>query len=261
MEVTRIVDQGLAGCISDMLNDPDFPTLPQADNPKEENRKIVAAIKDMPSHDVPIPFLMAILKQESRLKHFNVPRRDDEDTYIVTGLDTNPSRKYVVTSRGYCSGQYTLFHHPPTEEEVEDFMLDAGKNLKKAIRELREKFNRFVIGSTSGTRADDRIAENGDGPLRLCKYPSDDPRYLRGCKQCMVDAGQEEIKEGVTSFYEGSGHLFRPTQYYKKASYDSIPVRKNIGCDWPYAIRRYNGSGINSYHYQVRVLRNVLVQG
>jgi len=33
---------------------------------------------------------------------------------------------------------------------------------------------------------------------------------------------------------------------------------KNIECDWPYAARRYNDSGINAYHYQVRVLRNVL---
>jgi hypothetical protein len=32
-------------------------------------------------------------------------------------------------------------------------------------------------------------------------------------------------------------------------------VRAEIPCDWPYAVRRYNGSGINSYHYQVRILR------
>jgi hypothetical protein len=39
-----------------------------------------------------------------------------------------------------------------------------------------------------------------------------------------------------------------------------VPVRKNIGCDWPYAIRRYNGAGINSYHYQAKVLKNLSVR-
>ena len=40
-------------------------------------------------------------------------------------------------------------------------------------------------------------------------------------------------------------------------SYDAVPVRAKIGCDWPYAVRRYNGSGVNSYHYQTRIMRKV----
>ena len=44
----------------------------------------------------------------------------------------------------------------------------------------------------------------------------------------------------------------------KGTSYTAVPIRKNIGCDWPYAVRRYNGAGMNSYHYQVKVLKNVL---
>jgi hypothetical protein len=175
----------------------------------------------------------------------------------VIGLDTNSGLKHIITSRGYGAGQYTLFHHPPQKEEIEDFMLDVGKNLQKAIWELKEKFDHFVSGKTSGTRADDRIAEFGKGPLRQCKYKADDPRFMRDCKQCMVDAGLRNIKEGVTPFYKGSKHKFFATQYYKSGSYDSVPIRKNIECDWPYAARRYNGSGVNSYHYQARVLRNV----
>jgi hypothetical protein len=27
---------------------------------------------------------------------------------------------------------------------------------------------------------------------------------------------------------------------------------------WPYAVRRYNGAGVNSYHYQAQVLLRVL---
>jgi hypothetical protein len=256
--VTGILDQGLAGCISDMLDDPNFPTLPKADKPREENSKIVTLMKELPPEEVPVPYLMGILTQESGLKHFNEPRGNDEDTYIIVGLDTNASEKHIITSRGYGAGQYTLFHHPPRKEEVEDFMLDVEKNLKKASRELREKFDHFVVGNTTGTRADDRVAEVGPGPLRFCKYSADDSRYMRDCQGCMTSAGQQKIKEGVTPLYKGSSYKFVPTDYYKSASYDSVPIRKNIPCDWPYAVRRYNGAGINSYHYQAIVLRNIL---
>jgi hypothetical protein len=256
--VTGAVDQKLAGCLADMLDHPDFPLLPKADHPKEENTRIVDLMKNMPSQTVPIPFIMAMLKQESNLRHYNEPRKNDEDTYIVTGLDTNANEKHIITSRGYGAGQYTLFHHPPRKKEVEDFMLDVKKNLNKAIWELKYKFDHFVNGNTSGTRADDRIAEYGEGPLRMCKYPAGDPKYMKDCKQCMIDAGQQNIREGVTVFYRGSKHTFQPTQYYKKADYNAVPIRKNVACDWSYAARRYNGAGINSYHYQTIILRNLL---
>jgi peptidoglycan hydrolase-like protein with peptidoglycan-binding domain len=256
--VDGIVDQGLAGCIADMVDDPQIPCLPKADNPIEENSRIVSLIKDIPSSQIPIPFLLAILNQESGLKHYNEPRGNNQDNYIVIGLDTNASEKYVITSRGYGAGQYTLFHHPPSKTEVEDFMLDVVKNIQKTIFELRYKFDHFVIGNTTGTRADDRQVEYGDGPLRLCKYSPQDSHYMKTCRECMVDAGQQNIREKVTPIYQGSNYKFNPTQYYRKASYDSVPIRKNIECDWPYAVRRYNGAGIDSYHYQARVLQNVL---
>ncbi len=256
--ITGIVTQGLASCISDMLDEPNFPSLPKADDPKTENGKIIGLMKKMPSEEVPIPFLMGILQQESRLKHYNEPSKNDEDTYIVIGLDTNASEKHIITSRGYGAGQYTLFHHPPKKEEVEDFMLDVVKNLRKAVGELREKFDHFVNGDTSGTRADDRIAEYGSGPLRLCRYPGEDSRFMKDCKRCMEDADQQKIKQGMTPVYQGSSFKFVPTDYYGSGSYDSVPIRKNVPCDWPYAARRYNGAGINSYHYQTIVLKNIL---
>lgn len=256
--VSGTADQGLAGCIADMLADANFPVLPKAENPRAENARIITVMKELSSELVPIPFIMAILQQESGLKHFNEPSRNDEDTYITVGLDTNASEKHIITSRGYGAGQYTLFHHPPRKEEIDDFMLDVEKNLQKAMGELREKFDHFVNGATSGTRADDRWAECGGGPLRLCKYGTRDPRYLKDCRQCMVDAGQMDIRHGVTPLYKGSKFRFVPTEYYRTADYDSVPVRKNIPCDWPYAVRRYNGAGINSYHYQVKVVKNVL---
>ena len=81
---------------------------------------------------------------------------------------------------------------------------------------------------------------------------------MKDCQQCMADAGQHKIKDGVTPLYQGSGFKFVPTEYYESGSYDSVPIRKNVPCDWPYAVRRYNGAGINSYHYQTIVLKNVL---
>ena len=125
------VDFRLAQCISEMLDDPNFPILPQAADPAAENRKIVSTLKAMASPAAPVPFLLGILMQESGLKHFNEPRRGDDDTYIVIGLDTNGADKGVVTSRGYGAGQYTLFHHPPRREEVTDFIPHATKNVSR----------------------------------------------------------------------------------------------------------------------------------
>jgi peptidoglycan hydrolase-like protein with peptidoglycan-binding domain len=249
-----VVDFGLAQCISDMLDDPSFPTLPNTADPAAENRKMVATLKAIPSPDAPIPFVVGILMQESGLKHFNEPPHGDEDTYIVVGLDTNAADKSIVTSRGYGAGQYTLFHHPPRREEVTGFILDVAKNVSKTIRELRDKFDRFIVGSASGTRTDDRIAEIGSGPLRICKYDAADSRYMKDCQQCLKDAGTINIQSGVTTLHRNTTQTYEPTQYYASGSYQGVPNRSLVGCDWPYAVRRYNGSGANSYHYQVRIL-------
>ncbi|MCH7667224.1 MAG: peptidoglycan-binding protein [Acidobacteria bacterium] len=252
--VNGVCNRSLANCISDMLDDPEYPDLPKAEDPRAENRLLADEIAALESDQAPVPFIAAILKQESGLRHFHEPRGDDRDTYITIGLDTNAGEKHMITSRGYGAGQYTLFHHPATAVEVADFMLDIGKNLSKAFAELREKFDRFVNGATNGTRADDRRVEIGSGPLRLCKFEPDDPRHLRDCVRCLEDAGSRDITEGVTRLHAGTQHRYVPTQYYRKSSYAGVPRREKIGCDWPYAVRRYNGSGVNSYHYQTRVL-------
>ncbi len=261
--VSGEVDQALVECISDMLDDANFPKLPSATNPVQENQKVVSQIAALPPSTVPIPFLMAILQQESGLKHFNEPKAGDEDTYITVGLDRNvKDQPHIITSRGYGAGQYTLFHHPPQAREVTDFMLDVGQNVRKAVTELADKLDHFVSGPTSGARAEDRIAEFGSGPLLRCKYAAGDPRVLRDCKQCLLDAGPQDIKQDTTPVFTGSGLIFTSTPNYDMdrdaAVYSGVPVRKKIGCDWPYAVRRYNGSGINSYHYQVRVLQHLL---
>jgi putative peptidoglycan binding protein len=261
--VTGEADQKLVECISDILDDSRIPRLPSAADPKQENKRVVAQMAAMASAAAPIPFVMAMLTQESNLKHFNEPKPGDDDTFITVGLDRRiEDQPHIITSRGYGAGQFTLFHHPPSQVEVQDFMMDVGKNLQKAIGELRGKFDGFVLGRTPGTQAEDRIAEAGRGPLRTCKFKSDDARFMRDCRQCLLDAGKTNIQAGVTPLFKGSRAVFESTSLYDMDRdadyYRDVPVRAAIPCDWPYAMRRYNGSGLLSYHYQVRVLHHLV---
>jgi hypothetical protein len=253
------VDQALVECISDIVDDPAFPELPQSGDPRTENKRVRALIDSMSPPGVPLPVLKAILKQESDFQHYHVPADHDEDTFITVGLDrNNKAHPESITSRGYGVGQYTLFHHPPHPAEIEDFMKDPKKNLQRAIGELLNKFEHFILGPNAGTQADDRLKEHDREPLRWCKYPKGDSLYLNGCKACTLQAGSQDIVENVTPWFEGCNQTYQPTQYYPHASHQQVPVRKNFPCDWPYAVRRYNGSGMNSYHYQAIILHNLL---
>lgn len=249
--VTGVCDQNTAACVAEMLSDPSFVRLPISADPVSANKSVRQKISVAKSTEVPVRFIAAILKQESDLQHYN-----EQDKVITLGLDTNNSQQtFAITSRGYGAGQFTIFHHPPRQEEVDDFMNDVDKNLSKAEHELRTKFDRFVNGPSD--TADDRQKEIGNGAMRICKYSSADERYLNDCRNCAVAAGSRDIVENQTPWYAGSPNLYVPTQYYKSANYPNTPQRENFGCDWPYAVRRYNGGGINSYHYQARVLKNV----
>jgi len=257
--ISGVVDQNLAACIADMLADERFLTVPSCANPREENDRVseLAAQEARPA-GAPAPFLAAILKRESGLRHYREPEPDNDDSFVLVGLDRNAAEPEAVTSRGFGVGQYTLFHHPPAKAEFDEYVADAAKNLQHAALELRDKFDRFVNGNTPGTRADDRQAEFGRGPLRVCKYAPSDPRFLTDCRRCLQEAGTTEIRAGVTRFYEGARPVYEPTQYHPERHYEGVPVRARIGCDWPYAVRRYNGGGLNSYHYQTKVLLSVL---
>jgi hypothetical protein len=256
-DVNGIVDQNLAQCISDMLDDTEYPKLPFAENPQEANREVIQQLNSLRSSQVPIPFLKAIFKQESNLKHFYVPSGADEDSYIVVGMDINAGEKHIITSRGYGLGQFTLFHHPPAKKEIENFMVDIQGNISKAITELKDKFENFVTGPPGGRRADDRFADGRtqQKPL-ICKYDENDSRFLTDCKSCAQSVNKQQIVADKTSFYKGSKNKFQKTKYHE-GSYENVPVRKDFPCDWPYAMRRYNGSGVNSYNYQARVLKRL----
>jgi peptidoglycan hydrolase-like protein with peptidoglycan-binding domain len=240
-----VLDQNLAAVIADMLEDERFAKVPESADPERDNSRVAVKLASMQSTEVPVPFLIAILKQESGLKHYREPTAANKDNFVVVGLDRNKPGTPAITSRGYGAGQYTLFHHPPTAAEVRDFILDPCRNADKTIRELSAKFSGFVIGPTPATRASDRIEESGTGPLRRCCYKPGDARYMRACRECLMAVGKTDV-------------ILDPAQYHSTSVYRGVPVRRNIGCDWPYAVRRYNGAGPNSYHYQAQVLLRVL---
>lgn len=255
-DLTGVVDEPLAACLEDILVDARVPRLPRSDDPGRANRETWAAVRQLAGLPVPRPFLLAILMQESGGLHFRVPTASDADDFIVVGLDRNdaghPDR---ITSRGYGMGQYTLFHHPPRRDEVETVMLDPARNVRRAVDELREKFDSFVNGATPSTQADDRIEEFGRGGLRRCRYAETDPLYMADCVRC---AGEHLVDIGPTTpLHAGTTETLHPTQYHPESGYAKVPDRAKLGCDWPYAVRRYNGGGVNSYHYQYQVLQRL----
>ena len=254
--VTGQVDQNLAACMSDLMDGANVSKLPFATDAAGENRRAVGLIAGAANTAAPAPFILAMMLQESGGQHYRVPSGRDEDNFVVVGLDRNlPNEPDRITSRGYGIGQYTIFHHPPRAEEVAGFIADPVANVGTAFKELREKFDRFVTGPDS--RADDRDAEHPMLLLRECKYTRSDPLFMRDCRRCAELAGKRNIEAGMP-VYAGASTSYQPTQYYASASYSGVPVRADFLCDWPYAMRRYNGSGVNSYHYQARVLLNLL---
>lgn len=254
--ITGVVNQNLVGCISDMLGDMAYPKVPSSGSATADNQRALDAVAAMGSSKVPFPFLYGILMQESGCQHFHVPSSSNPDSFVTVGLDANDRENPChITSRGFGIGQFTLFHHPPTPDEINNFIGDPVKNVGQAINELLEKFNRYVNGPAD--QADDRIHEVGDGPLRICIYPPTDARYMKDCLACLQNARTQNIIAEETLVYPGSSMTYAHTQYHE-GSYDEVPIRAKIPCDWPYAVRRYNGSGPNSYDYQAEVLSKIL---
>jgi len=254
--ITGVLDQPLAQCIAALLADARVVKLPFAGDPKAENAKALAEIAGSVSTVAPTPFISAMIIQESGGQHYHVPGTNDDDRCVTVGLDRNAQGNAdAITSRGFGVGQFTLFHHPPRPEELTDYIIDPVRNVQHAFTELRQKFDRFLVGPDS--RADDRNAEHPLLNLRLCKYQPGNPLYMRDCKACAQAARKVNITRG-TPVYQGAAISYQPDQYYPSAIYNAVPDRADFACDWPYAARRYNGSGNDSFHYQTRILLNLL---
>jgi hypothetical protein len=256
-----ILTQPLAACIARMIDAPEFTKLPSSLQPRTENAGILPALTAIPVLEVPLPFLVAILEQESGLQHYRVPSPGDDDNFILVGLDTNDKADPMrITSRGYGVGQYSFFHHPLTQREIGLYVRDVAQNVRHTVETLREKFTAFVAGPSGA--ADDHAAEHPQAHaakrLRKCRYAGGDPLYMRDCRTCLDGVKTCTIRANQTPWFKGSPHVYVPTRYHPAGEYRNVPVRAEIPCDWPYAVRRYNGSGINSFHYQTRILQRVL---
>ena len=76
-------------------------------------------------------------------------------------------------------------------------------------------------------------------------------------KEDFMDHDQELELAFKFMDHEGAKHVFKATQYHKHDKLEDVPVRAKVGCDWPYAVRRYNGSGVNSFWYQAELLLKI----
>ena len=255
-----VVDAALADSIAALLADPQCPRLPQSTDPKAANQAAMALIARTASAVAPAPFLLAIFEQESGGQQFAQPQsHGDTDDFVVLGLDFDKAAVDFVKSRGYGLGQYTLFHHPPRPEEVAGIMLDPLRNTQTAFGTLRDKFNNYLVGATDGTRADDRMAEHPLLPLRTCRYAPNDARFLSDCQGCAREAGKLDI-DATTPLYHQSPQTYGEAPDYADPAYVGVPNRADFQCDWPYAVRRYNGEGPDSFNYQAKILLNLLVR-
>jgi peptidoglycan hydrolase-like protein with peptidoglycan-binding domain len=254
--VTGTVDAALADSIEAALADARFTRVPQSSDPAAANQRARDAVAGIRGAAAPVPFLLAIFQQESSGEHYAEPTgKNETDTFVTIGLDHNGPTPEQVTSRGYGLGQYTIFHHPPRLEEVADFIVDPVRNVQKGFAELREKFDKFVAGPAG--IANDRAAEHPALSLRLCRYGSSDPKYMRACKACAAEVGKLDITANTPLFHE-SAQTYGQAKYYANKNYPGVPDRAAFRCDWPYAIRRYNGDGPDSYNYQAKILSGLL---
>ena len=219
------VDQKLAAAIAQIMDDSRVGILPKSNRPVQDNSSALQALSGIQSPLAPTPFVLAIVEQESDGKHFRVPPLGDDDSYVTVGLDrNNTAQTDQVTSRGYGIGQYTLFHHPPSSQDVANHVADPVRNVRNTYTELRAKFDGFVVGKNG---ADDRAAEHPQLPLRLCKFPPSDVRYFRDCRNCALGARKLDIERG-TPVYRSASLTYQPTQYYLSASYPNTPDRADF---------------------------------
>jgi len=79
---------------------------------------------------------------------------------------------------------------------------------------------------------------------------------LRDCRACAAEAPKLTIRPD-TPLMAGSAVKYGDQELYREYPLTGVPDRAAFLCDWPYAARRYNGSGPLSYNYQSRILRNL----
>jgi hypothetical protein len=249
---TGVVDARLADCIEALVLDEAVPKLPRSGDGAAANAAALAAAAAAPSRLAPTPFVVAMARQESGARHFREPSGRDEDDFLRLSLAGDPAAPSRVTARGYGLGHYVIHHHPPRPEELRDVIANPVNNLQRIRDGLRDAFEGGLVGGRPESAAPDRLAEHPLLPLRACRYRPGDPRYLTDCGACARQAMRRDIRPG-TPLHRGAEATYgaMPDAAY---GYPGVPDRACFPCDWPYAARRYRGTGVDSYHYQARLL-------
>lgn len=249
---TGVVDARLADCIEALVIDEAVPKLPRSGDGAAANAAALAAVSAATSRLAPTPFVVAMARQESGARHFREPAGPDEDDFLRLSLAVDPATPSRVTARGYGLGRYVIHHHPPRPEELRDVIANPVRNLKRIRDGLRDAFEGALLGGHPETAAADRLAEHPLLPLRACRYRPGDPRYLADCGSCARQASRRDLRPG-TPLHRGAKATYgrAPDAAY---GYAAVPDRACFPCDWPYAARRYRGIGVESYHYQARLL-------
>ncbi|MGH7120349.1 MAG: peptidoglycan-binding domain-containing protein [Acetobacteraceae bacterium] len=255
-DVTGIVDPALADSIEALLGEDRVPKLPSSRDAATANRDAFAEIFRAAGRRVPMPFLLAMFQQESGCRHYAVPKPPgDADSYVIIGLDRDSKDADHILSRGYGIGQYTISHHPPRPEEVSGFIADPLRNIEQAVDVFVDKFEKWVRGA-AGAR-DYRAEHPALNALRLCRYAPSDPSYMSACRDCAATAGKHDLGPD-SPLYKGTRQTYGEVHHHRPTTYRGVPDRADFQCDWPYAMRRYNGCGPDSFNYQAIILGSLL---
>jgi len=100
--------------------------------------------------------------------HFQVPSGANSDNCVTIGLDrNNASNPAAITSRGFGIGQYTLFHHPPTPDEVAGVIADPAKNVQQASRGCEASLTMMLMAQRRRPKRTTGLRRLGRG---LCAF-------------------------------------------------------------------------------------------
>ncbi len=244
------IDLAFVSILEDMRNDSRVGVVYRVGGFDRENSLIRGSLDSFNTEYFPVPLSKAILYEETGLKWYR------KDGYPTVGLDYNDKKiSHRITSRGLFLSQRTFFSYPIQQSELDGFnSLDT--DMRFFSSHLRSKYNNFVVSNKVASRDDLRHFSFGGSKLRGCKYDSSDARYMKDCKNCVFSLNKRTYVEG-DRLAKGSGWKFRKTKYHRRDVYKSMPDFKEFPCDYLFAIRRYNGGGINSFHYLMQVLEHL----
>ena len=143
-------------------------------------------------------------------------------------------------------------HIRRAREEVESGWPTPRVNVGRAVRELRASSTTSWSGKDERGRAPMIASRRSAGPLGRAVIPRPTRSNLRRVTTARVRRRRSRSRRARRCFI-GSSVAFSPHAVHHSAtSYTNFPIVRAL-LRLPSAVRRYNGGGGNSYHYQVQV--------